>query len=491
MIDHKPTCATRSKITTIARRISLIVAAFVALIACAGGVYAAQQPPGVAGAIAQQSPVPTPAIDSATALSSISSAHHFTATAGLDGWFVSPVTVTLAVHEDLAGAETILYRVDSSGWITYSASFVIARDGRHTLDYYAVDGLGAVEPVNSVAVNIDTTRPAASVDMLAGVMEPTTFAVSWSGSDNGGSGVASYDVQYRDGLGDVWRDWLTNTTGTVATFTMAQRGHVYYFQVRARDVAGNTQVYRGGRGDASTFVNSVTNSGFETGSFAGWSVGGEMSKSITAAVLVGGQGQWSALLGSPDYGDAITPTQRSHVPTDTMASVSQTIIVPALVDMPAPALKLWYHIRTYDYVWNDYTFGCWYTGLLIDSFDFNVQTQATPNLLLRDGNMDCDAFNDYFSLHGIPPLTDIVAEKVLDLTPYAGQTVTIEMHNANRQDWSRNTWTFIDSIQVVNQPVRVYKTFLPLVQSLYDMTHPLPAAPERTPATGPAGTRKR
>jgi hypothetical protein len=493
MIDHKPAWARRATITTIAASICVIATALVALVPSAAVARAAAQPASAAGMAAQPAPLLDVTTGAGAALTSMSSTHHLTATAGLNGWFVSAVTVTLSAQDDLSDEGTIMYRVDSGGWITYSTAFVLAHDGRHTLDYYAVTELGGAEPVHNVAVNIDATRPAASVDMLASVTDATTFVVSWSGSDNGGSGVASYDVQYRDGLQGAWRDWLTGTTGTVATFTMAQRGHVYYFQIRAHDVAGNTQLYRGERGDASTFVNSFSNGGFEaeSGSFTGWTVSGEMSKSITLAALVGGQGQWTALLGSPDYGDAITPTQQSHVPTDTMASLSQTIIVPALIDMPAPALKLWYRIRTYDYVWNDYYMGCWYTGLLIDSFDVNVQgpSQQAPLLLLRDGNTDCATYNAYWDLHGVPPLTDIVAEKVLDLTPYAGRTVTIEMHNANRQDWKANTWTYVDSVQIVNQPVRVYKTFLPLVQIGYDMTQPLPAAPARTPVPDAAHPR--
>jgi hypothetical protein len=92
--------------------------------------------------------------------------------------------------------------------------------------------------------------------------------------------------------------------------------------------------------------------------------------------------------------------------------------------------------------------------------------------------MDCDAYNAYFDEHGIYPMTTIIAERTLDLTPYAGKTVVLELHNANRQDWSYNTWTYVDSVQVVNQPVRVYKTYLPLVQLNYDMTKiALPRAP--------------
>ncbi len=53
------------------------------------------------------------------------------------------------------------------------------------------------------------------------------FQVSWSGDDGAGSGVAAYDVQYRDGNGD-WTDWYTGTAETQATFT-GEVHHTYAF----------------------------------------------------------------------------------------------------------------------------------------------------------------------------------------------------------------------------------------------------------------------
>lgn len=67
-----------------------------------------------------------------------------------------------------------------------------------------------------------------------------SFTVSWSGSDTGGSGLASYDLQYRDGLVNPWTDWLTYTTATSATFSGVS-SHSYYLRSRARDHAGNLE----------------------------------------------------------------------------------------------------------------------------------------------------------------------------------------------------------------------------------------------------------
>ena len=151
----------------------------------------------------------------------------------------------------------------------------------------------------------------------------------------------SYDVQYRDGLRNPGALADQHDRHGRYLHDGGERGHLYHFQVRARDLAGNVQLYRGERGDAATFVNSVNNGGFEARPFFhGWTVSGEMSKSVTLALVAGGQGQWgTALLGSPDYGDAITPTQQAHVPPDSMAPISQTMLVPALSGFAGPGAQ--------------------------------------------------------------------------------------------------------------------------------------------------------
>ena len=81
------------------------------------------------------------------------------------------------------------------------------------------------------------------------------FTVSWGGYDNGPAGICRYDVQYKDGSGGTWTDWLVQTADTSASFP-GVGGHTYYFQVRARDCAYNYEAYPGGDGDTHTLVEN-------------------------------------------------------------------------------------------------------------------------------------------------------------------------------------------------------------------------------------------
>ena len=65
--------------------------------------------------------------------------------------------------------------------------------------------------------------------------------MTWTGSD-GGSGIADYDVQSRDGEAGAWTDWLVGTSDTTAVLD-AEDGHTYFFRSRARDIAGNQEDY--------------------------------------------------------------------------------------------------------------------------------------------------------------------------------------------------------------------------------------------------------
>lgn len=77
------------------------------------------------------------------------------------------------------------------------------------------------------------------------------ITVRWGGSDPGGSGIQTYDVQYRDTGGGSWTDWQIGTTSTSATF-FGTAGHTYYFRSRARDKAQNIEPWPSGDGDTST-----------------------------------------------------------------------------------------------------------------------------------------------------------------------------------------------------------------------------------------------
>jgi len=63
------------------------------------------------------------------------------------------------------------------------------------------------------------------------------FKIRWEGFIEEGK-VAGFNVQYKDGAGGTWQDWLTETTEKEGVFC-GTGGHVFYFRVRARDDLGN------------------------------------------------------------------------------------------------------------------------------------------------------------------------------------------------------------------------------------------------------------
>lgn len=93
------------------------------------------------------------------------------------------------------------------------------------------------------ATTVDTSPPTSQVDALANYSQGT-FTVTWSGED-GGSGVARYDVQVCTATAltpECWWDWLTGTLTTTARFT-GTHGQGYAFRCRAYDLVGNVGRY--------------------------------------------------------------------------------------------------------------------------------------------------------------------------------------------------------------------------------------------------------
>lgn len=99
----------------------------------------------------------------------------------------------------------------------------------------------------------DAWSPSSQVNALPALLSTPQFTVRWSGVDSGSAGIESYDVQYRDGPGGAWTDWLTASAQTSADFT-GQYGHTYYFRSRARDYFYNVESYPAGNGDTWTAV---------------------------------------------------------------------------------------------------------------------------------------------------------------------------------------------------------------------------------------------
>jgi uncharacterized repeat protein (TIGR01451 family) len=116
----------------------------------------------------------------------------------------------------------------------------VATGGRalEAVTFVYVDGAGSL----LAAVNPrDCLPPTAWVEPLPPWTAVTSFSVTWAGQ-GAWSGIATYDVQVRDGYEGGWSDWRTGTAATSDTFT-GVHGHTYFFRTRARDLAGNEEPY--------------------------------------------------------------------------------------------------------------------------------------------------------------------------------------------------------------------------------------------------------
>lgn len=106
----------------------------------------------------------------------------------------------------------------------------------------AYDGAGNLyAPTEPQArTQLDRLAPVVTFEPVSGVTGQL-FTVRWNGDDFGGSGVVSYDVQYRVNR-QPWVDFVQGTTETQRLFE-GTYSNTYSFRGRARDAAGNVGVY--------------------------------------------------------------------------------------------------------------------------------------------------------------------------------------------------------------------------------------------------------
>ncbi|HOO55339.1 MAG TPA: hypothetical protein PLN69_00845, partial [bacterium] len=147
----------------------------------------------------------------------------------------------------------------SSGTDTDADITVSLSDGS---TYYvlvkALSGAGVWSDAGSSdGITVDTTAPVCTVSALSEYQSVEDFSVAWTASD-GGSGLAAlYSVQVKNGATGAWTNWKSNTTQTDYIYDRGRNGNTYYFQCKAKDVAGNWSEYPGGDGDAYTTIDAI------------------------------------------------------------------------------------------------------------------------------------------------------------------------------------------------------------------------------------------
>jgi hypothetical protein len=119
--------------------------------------------------------------------------------------------------------------------------------GQHLQTYSftarAKDNAGNEQPMGGVqaSTKVDAVAPVVSMNALPEFTTSLPLTISWGGTDSG-SGIASYDVQWRV-QGQDWQWLYENTTLTSFTADGAQDGVTYEFRARGTDRVGNHQAW--------------------------------------------------------------------------------------------------------------------------------------------------------------------------------------------------------------------------------------------------------
>jgi hypothetical protein len=380
-----------------------------------------------------------------------------TGTLGSDGWYTSPVTITLHCADNGSGcvATSSHYRIGDGPWQDGSL-FLVDAEGTTTFSYYSLDLAGNMESANESTVKIDRDPPS-SYAYSEGYSPSPSFTVRWDGAD-AVSGIATFDVQYKVGACEPWLNWVSDVDPAQRSMLFTGvAGKVYYFRARCKDKAGNVEPYPAAA-DTYVSVDLVVNGDFERSLGSEWTTAAVCPVIQAYAPSQTGGTTRVAVLGCPD--------QVTDAPFGE-SMICQTVSVPSACDMPAPLLQFRYRIFTYDLVWGQAT------GKYYDSFNVGLSDlgQISPTYVFTDGNWT----QDYGTEKDLGWRNGSV-----DLRPYAGQTIKVCLANVTRVDKAYNTWTYVDDVRVVNLEHRIT---MPIVQRM--RLAQVSSAEERPKATSP------
>ncbi len=397
------------------------------------------------------------------------------------GWMRSPALVTIDTADSLSGVASMTWQLDDQPPQT-SLTFLVAEEGIRNLLVRSLDWAGNLSQEGR-QLRIDTLTPQAELAPLPVLSSSPQIAVQWTGGDDeSGSGLAGFDVQVQQGSAGEWQPWLTGVSATSGVYD-GQRSQLYSFRVRAVDNAGNVSPWATAGGRNTVLVDAIDNGAFSTQNFTGWDTTVTLGLAlIQEQDLYPGEIVPAARLGSPIWQACADP---GNIPTlecgDSWSGISQQIVVPSLEDVPQPVLEFWYRLQTYDQITTTSTI--WDIRCPIeprppfrwvDSFDVAVQAEgaAEADVLLRDGNSQAQ-FPEPIEFR------DLKWKRAeIDLSVYAGQTITLQMSSHNRLDSRFNTWTDVYGVRVRGAINQVFLPLAPInVQPVID--EPLVCWPNR------------
>lgn len=176
-----------------------------------------------------------------------------------------------------SGISSALYKIGSAPTSNYDttghfsgtppANFSYSVNGVSVLYLWLVDGLGNVSYLarSSDTLKFDNLPPRGCLASSPDTSGSLTFTVTWPAGFDDESGILGlYDVRYRDGSAGPWIDWYVNTPLLSGTFS-GLNGHIYYFEARNYDNAGNADSFYGTPESATVIDTTFTGPAFLAG----------------------------------------------------------------------------------------------------------------------------------------------------------------------------------------------------------------------------------
>jgi len=163
-------------------------------------------------------------------------------TSGDNGWYVSPVSVSLTATDATSGVASTSYRLDGGAWTTYAGAIPITSDGSHVVDFYSTNNAGLLETAAAVSFRLDTSRPSVTNTAPRGAGTNTTplIVITFNEPMNRGSVGAAFSITPDMNGAFMWS--ADNRTVTFSPDRVLFAGTDYFVAIdsSAKDMAGNT-----------------------------------------------------------------------------------------------------------------------------------------------------------------------------------------------------------------------------------------------------------
>ena len=164
-------------------------------------------------------------------------------TFGTNGWYKSPITLSLNATDPESGVNATFYRIGTSGsWLNYSSSFVLSSEGSSTVQFYSRDNASNNETVESVIVKIDKTSPFGTIVVQGGATFANAYlgTLSLTAGDNL-SGVEQFRCSNDGMTWGSWESWQNLSDSMSWNLQIGDGLKTIFFQIM--DNASNIATY--------------------------------------------------------------------------------------------------------------------------------------------------------------------------------------------------------------------------------------------------------